>query len=291
MSYIKVNAYRSATPVKIYYEDLGHGKPVILIHGWPLDHQMWEFQIPALVQSGHRVIAYDRRGFGKSSRPWDGYDYDTLSEDLKILVEQLDLHDVTLVGFSMGGGEVVRYISRYGIARVSKIVLLGAVTPSLKNTFANPDGVDQKVFDEMLENIQKDRFAFMTEFSKQFFGVTLINKPVSPEMMNHYASIAYASSPHAMVECAKAFSQTMFEADVASVNVPTLIIHGESDRTVPIEATGERTAALIPGSRFIRYADAPHGFFYTEREKLNRDLLEFLGEPATADVHSSVKYA
>jgi non-heme chloroperoxidase len=291
MSYIKVNAYRSATPVKIYYEDLGHGKPVILIHGWPLDHQMWEFQIPALVQSGHRVIAYDRRGFGKSSRPWDGYDYDTLSEDLKILIEQLDLHDVTLVGFSMGGGEVVRYISRYGIARVSKIVLLGAVTPSLKNTFANPDGVDQKVFDEMLENIQKDRFAFMTEFSKQFFGVTLINKPVSPEMMNHYASITYASSPHAMVECAKAFSQTMFEADVASVNVPTLIIHGESDRTVPIEATGERTAALIPGSRFIRYADAPHGFFYTEREKLNRDLLEFLGEPATADVHSSVKYA
>jgi non-heme chloroperoxidase len=291
MSYIKVNAYRSATPVKIYYEDLGHGKPVILIHGWPLDHQMWEFQIPALVQSGHRVIAYDRRGFGKSSRPWDGYDYDTLSEDLKILVEQLDLHDVTLVGFSMGGGEVVRYISRYGIARVSKIVLLGAVTPSLKNTFANPDGVDQKVFDEMLENIQKDRFAFMTEFSKQFFGVTLINKPVSPELMNHYASIAYASSPHAMVECARAFSQTMFEADVASVNVPTLIIHGESDRTVPIEATGERTAALIPGSRFIRYADAPHGFFYTEREKLNRDLLEFLGEPATADVHSSVKYA
>jgi non-heme chloroperoxidase len=291
MSYIKVNAYRSATPVKIYYEDLGHGKPVILIHGWPLDHQMWEFQIPALVQSGHRVIAYDRRGFGKSSRPWDGYDYDTLSEDLKILIEQLDLHDVTLVGFSMGGGEVVRYISRYGIARVSKIVLLGAVTPSLKNTFANPDGVDQKVFDEMLESIQKDRFAFMTEFSKQFFGVTLINKPVSTEMMNHYASIAYASSPHAMIECAKAFSQTMFEADVASVNVPTLIIHGESDKTVPIEATGERTAALIPGSRFIRYADAPHGFFYTEREKLNRDLLEFLGEPATADIHSSVKYA
>jgi non-heme chloroperoxidase len=291
MSYIKVNAYRSETPVKIYYEDLGHGKPVILIHGWPLDSQMWEFQIPALVQSGHRVIAYDRRGFGKSSRPWDGYDYDTLSEDLKILIEQLDLHEVTLVGFSMGGGEVVRYISRYGSDRISKIVLLGAVTPSLKNTFANPDGVDQKVFDEMLASIQKDRFAFMTEFSKQFFGVTLINKPVSTEMMNHYASIAYASSPHAMIECAKAFSQTMFETDVASVNVPTLIIHGESDKTVPIQATGERTAALIPGSRFIRYADAPHGFFYTEREKLNRDLVEFLGEPATADIHSSVKYA
>jgi non-heme chloroperoxidase len=291
MSYIKVNAYRSETPVKVYYEDLGHGKPVILIHGWPLDSQMWEFQIPALVQSGHRVIAYDRRGFGKSSRPWDGYDYDTLSEDLKILIEQLDLHEVTLVGFSMGGGEVVRYISRYGSDRISKIVLLGAVTPSLKNTFANPDGVDQKVFDDMLAGIEKDRFAFMTEFSKQFFGVTLINKPVSAEMMNHYASIAYASSPHAMVECAKAFSQTMFETDVASVNVPALIIHGESDKTVPIVATGERTAALIPGSRFIRYADAPHGFFYTEREKLNRDLLEFLGEPATADIHSSVKYA
>jgi non-heme chloroperoxidase len=291
MSYIKVNAYRSETPVKIYYEDLGHGKPVILIHGWPLDSQMWEFQVPALVQSGHRVIAYDRRGFGKSSKPWDGYDYDTLSEDLKILIEQLDLHEVTLVGFSMGGGEVVRYISRYGSDRISKIVLLGAVTPSLKNTFANPDGVDQKVFDDMLASIENDRFAFMTEFSKQFFGVTLINKPVSTEMMNHYASIAYASSPHAMIECAKAFSQTMFETDVASVNVPALIIHGESDKTVPIVATGERTAALIPGSRFIRYADAPHGFFYTEREKLNRDLLEFLGEPAPADLHSSVKYA
>jgi len=154
MSYIKVNAYRSETPVKVYYEDLGHGKPVILIHGWPLDSQMWEFQIPALVQSGHRVIAYDRRGFGKSSRPWDGYDYDTLSEDLKILIEQLDLHEVTLVGFSMGGGEVVRYISRYGSDRISKIVLLGAITPSLKNTFANPDGVDQKVFDDMLAGIE-----------------------------------------------------------------------------------------------------------------------------------------
>jgi non-heme chloroperoxidase len=291
MSYIKVNAYRSETPVKIYYEDLGHGKPIVLIHGWPLDSQMWEFQIPALVQSGHRVISYDRRGFGKSSKPWDGYDYDTLSEDLKILIEQLDLHEVTLVGFSMGGGEVVRYLSRYGSDRILKIVLLGAVTPSLKNTFANPDGVDQKVFDEMLGSIQKDRFAFMTEFSKQFFGVNLISKPVSTEMMNHYASIAYASSPRAMLECAKAFSQTMFETDVAAVNVPALIIHGESDKTVPIEATGERTAALIPGSRFIRYADAPHGFFYTEREKLNKDLLEFLGEPAAADLHSSVKYA
>src|SRR5688572_27032261 len=141
MSYIKVNAYRSATPVKIYYEDLGQGKPVVLIHGWPLDNQMWEFQIPALVQSGHRVIAYDRRGFGKSSKPWDGYEYDTLSEDLKLLIEQLDLHEVTLIGFSMGGGEVVRYISRYGSDRVSRIVLLGAVTPSMKLTSVNPDGV------------------------------------------------------------------------------------------------------------------------------------------------------
>lgn len=291
MSYIKVNSYRSTTPVKIYYQDVGQGKPVILIHGWPLDNQMWEFQIPALVQAGHRVVAYDRRGFGKSSKPWDGYDYDTLSEDLKILIEQLDLHEVTLVGFSMGGGEVVRYISRYGSDRISRIVLLGAVTPSLKNTFANPHGVDQKVFDEMLSGIEKDRFAFMTEFGKQFFGVSLMNKPVSTEMLDYYASIAYASSPHAMLECAKAFSQTMFETDVAAVNVPTLIIHGESDKTVPIEATGERTAALIPGSRFIRYADAPHGFFYTEREKLNKDLLEFLGEPASAELHSSVKYA
>jgi non-heme chloroperoxidase len=291
MSYIKVNSFRSTTPVKIYYEDIGHGKPVILIHGWPLDHQMWEFQFPALVQSGHRVIAYDRRGFGKSSKPWDGYDYDTLSEDLKILIEQLDLHEATLVGFSMGGGEVVRYISRYSSDRISRIVLLGAVTPSLKNTFANPNGVDQKVFDEMLAGLDKDRFAFMTEFSKQFFGVKMMNKPVSSEMLNHYASIAYSSSAHAMVECAKAFSQTMFETDVASVNVPTLIIHGESDKTVPIEATGERTAALIPGSKFIRYADVPHGFFYTEKEALNKDLIEFLGESTPAELHSSVKYA
>lgn len=291
MSYIKVNSFRSATPVKIYYEDIGHGKPVVLIHGWPLDNQMWEFQIPALVQSGHRVIAYDRRGFGKSSRPWDGYDYDTLSEDLKILIEHVDLHEVTLVGFSMGGGEVVRYVSRYGSDRISRIVLLGAVTPSLKNTLTNPNGVDQKIFDEMLEGLQKDRFAFMTEFSKQFFGVSMMNKPVSNEMLNHYASIAYSSSAHAMVECAKAFSQTMFETDVMSVNVPTLIIHGESDKTVPIEATGARAAALIPGSKFIRYAGAPHGFFYTDREKLNKDLIEFLGESTPAELHSSVKYA
>ena len=291
MSYIKVNSYRSATPVTIYYEDIGQGRPVILIHGWPLDHQMWEFQIPALVQSGHRVIAYDRRGFGKSSKPWDGYDYDTLSEDLKLLIEQLDLHEVTLVGFSMGGGEVVRYLNRYGSDRISKAVLLAATTPSMKSSPANPNGVDQSVFDEMLEALEKDRFAFMTDFSKHFFGITMMNKPVSTEMLNHYASIAYSSSPQAMVECAKAFSQTMFETDVASVSVPTLIIHGESDKTVPIAGTAERTAALIPGSRFIRYGDAPHGFFYTEREKLNKDLLEFLGEPAHAELYSSVKYA
>src|SRR5688500_5984743 len=176
MSYIK-----SASGVNLFYEDWGTGQPVVLIHGWPLSHEMWEAQLTELPQQGLRCIAYDRRGFGKSSKPWQGYDYDTLADDLKAVLDELDLNDVTLVGFSMGGGEVVRYLSKYGSARVSKAVLLGAVTPFLLKTSDNANGAPQEVFDGMIEKIREDRPAFLADFGKQFFGVNLLSHPVSQD--------------------------------------------------------------------------------------------------------------
>jgi pimeloyl-ACP methyl ester carboxylesterase len=284
MSYIKIQDRSSRNPVKIFYEDWGQGKPVVLIHGWPLNHQMWEYQINDLVDSGHRVIAYDRRGFGKSSKPYGPYDYDTLADDLRALLDNLELNDVTLVGFSMGGGEVVRYISRHGSARVARIALISAITPSMLKTDENPNGVDNAVFEEMLNSMKNDRIDFLDGFGKQFFGVSLINKPVSTPLLEYYRMHGSLASPKATQECAKAFAYTNFTNDLAAIKIPTLIIHGDADKTVPIEGTAERAAKLIPNSTYIKYDGAPHGLFYTEREKLNKDLIAFLKQPVLARV-------
>jgi non-heme chloroperoxidase len=279
MGYIKVNEQDSREPVKIHYQDLGEGQPIILIHGWPLSLEMWEYQINDLVDAGFRVIAYDRRGFGKSSKPYNNYDYDTLAADLKSLIDALDLDDVVLVGFSMGGGEVVRYLSTYGSEKISKVALLGSVTPYLLKTEDNPDGVDQSIFDEMMKQMKDDRIGFLDTFGKQFFGVNLINKPVSAPLLDYYRMLCSLASPKATQECAKAFATTDFRSDMSAVTVPTLIIHGDSDKTVPIEPTAEQAAQMIPGCKFIRYQGAPHGFFYTEKERLNKDLISFITEP------------
>jgi len=276
MEYIINKNSTTGEEVNISYKDYGSGQPVVLIHGWPLSKEMWEYQIEPLVEAGLRVIKYDRRGFGKSSKPWGEYDYNTLTEDLHTIMEELDLRDAVLVGFSMGGGEAVRYLSRYDSSRVSKIVLVSSVTPYMLKTADNPDGVDESVFKEMLDQMSEDRIAFLDNFGKTFFGVNLISHPVSAPLLEYYRMLASVAAPRATKQCAIAFAQTDFRQDVQAINVPTLIIHGDADKTVPIDASGARTAKMIPGSQYLVYEGAPHGLFYTHKEKLNQDLISFI---------------
>jgi non-heme chloroperoxidase len=276
MPHIKTSSNTADADVSIYYEEYGKGKPVVLIHGWPLCLEMWEYQVAELGLKGQRLIAYDRRGFGKSSRPWGGYDYDTLAEDLHALLEQLNLEDVTLVGFSMGGGEVARYLSRYGNGRVKKAVLISTVLPYMEKKDDNPDGVDPSVFEEMLTGLKKDRPAFLENFSKMFYGVGLVKRPVSTAFLNYNQTLAMLASGHATEECAVAFAKTDFRKDLAAIKIPTLVIHGDADKTVPIEASSNRTSKAIPQAQYLVYEGAPHGLFVTERDRLNADLLEFL---------------
>lgn len=268
--------------VKLHYTDFGTGRPVVLIHGWPSTSQMWEYQQAELAEAGFRVIAYDRRGFGKSSVPYKAYDYDTLAADLNAVIEELDLDEVTLVGFSMGGGEVVRYLSRYGAKRISKAVLIGAVTPFLHQTADNPTGAPTDFFQGILDGLKKDRAAFLEAFGKQFFGVSMMSHPVSDEYLRYFHTLSMMSSGHATLECASAFSFTDFRLDLPAVTVPTLIIHGDADKVVPIEMSGNLTAAAIPHAQYIVYEGAPHGLFFTHKERLNGDLIAFLNSTPEA---------
>ena len=277
MKTIKFANRTSGEDIEISYNDYGSGRPVVLIHGWPLSKEMWEYQIEALVNAGYRVVKYDRRGFGKSAKPWDGYDYDTLAGDLNELLTQLDLRDAVLVGFSMGGGEVVRYLTNHGSDRVSKIALISAVTPFLGKTADNPDGVDTAIFEEMLAKIREDRPAFLASFGKQFFGVNLLNHPVSEEMLQYSSMLASHAPQRATLECVKSFGYTDFRDDVKKITLPALIIHGSKDQTVPIEASGKRTAEMIPGAKYLVYDGAPHGLYFTNKDQLNADLIDFIG--------------
>lgn len=276
MNYLEINKGTAEYPVKINYSDYGKGQPVILIHGWPLSGEMWEYQINDLVEAGYRVITYDRRGFGKSSQPWDGYDYDTMTDDLKALIDHLNLRNITLVGFSMGGGEVVRYFSRYGGKDVIKAVLISSITPYMLHSDTNPNGVPQEMFDDMALKMQDDRIGFLDDFGKTFFGITMFSKPVSEPLLDYYRMLCSVASPRATLMCAKAFSSTDFRSEMKTVNVPTLIIHGDEDETVPIDTTGKESTKVIPNNEFIVYAGAPHGLFYTEKTRLNADLINFL---------------
>lgn len=276
MKFITTNDSTSGEEVRIAYSDYGKGKPVILLHGWPLSREMWEYQLEALVNAGLRVIKYDRRGFGKSGKPWDGYDYDTLTEDLHAIIEQLDLRDLTLIGFSMGGGEVVRYASRYGSSRLSRIVLISSVTPFLARSNDNPDGVDPAVFADMMEQIEKDRIGFLDDFGKKFFGVNMISHPVSTPLLDYYRMLCSLASARSTKQCALSFANTDFREDLKKIDVPTLIIHGDEDKTVPIAQSSDRTALMIPNSQYLVYEGAPHGLFYTHREQLNNDLVSFI---------------
>lgn len=266
----------TAPNVKLYVKDYGQGKPVILIHGWPLSNEMWEYQIDFLVQNNFRVIAYDRRGFGKSSQPWDGYDYDSLTDDLNQIIEQLELEDATLVGFSMGGGEVVRYFSRHGGKGVTKAALISSIIPFLLKTEDNPDGHPKEKNDATANAIKEDRIEFINTFGKTFFGITIINRPLSTSLLEYYSSLCAVASPRATLKCAESFSTTDFRDELDSLNVPTLIIHGDADRIVPIELTSKKAAQLINDNTYIVYEGEPHGLFYTERDRLNADLLNFI---------------
>lgn len=262
---------------KIYFNDLGgKGEPVILIHGWPISSAMWEYQCLALLEKGHRVIAYDRRGFGKSEQPREGYDYDTLADDLKDLLDHLSLASVKLVGFSMGGGEIARYLGRHGSSRVSKTVLISSVVPYMLKTSDNPEGVPEKNINEIISGLKEDRPHFLASFTKDFYGANLINSPVSKEILEWTSFMAYQASPKATIDCVTSFGKTDFRPDMKAFTMPTLIIHGSADKTVPPEPTGKQAAKMIPKASFKLYDGAPHGLFVTHKNQLIEDLLSFL---------------
>lgn len=264
-----------ANPTELYYYEQGQGQPVVLIHGWPLSHRMWESQIAALAENGYRAIAYDRRGFGQSGRPTGGYDYDTFAADLDALMTQLDLRDAVLAGFSMGGGEVARYIGRYGSERVSKAMLLGAVPPFLLKTGDNPEGVDKSVFDGMLEAVRNDRIAFLGDFFYNFYNLDKDGKD-GQELVAFSKWIAWEASPLATEQCINAFGGTDFRADLAKFDIPTLVVHGDADHIVPLEVSGQRSHAMVAGSRLEVVKGAPHGFAATHAARLNTLMLDFL---------------
>ena len=275
MPYVTVGTENSGA-IDLYYEDHGTGKPVVLIHGWPLSGRAWEKQVLALLNAGYRVIAYDRRGFGDSSKPTFGYDYDTLAEDLHKLVTKLDLRDVTLVGFSMGGGEVARYVGVHGAERVSKAVFIAAIPPFLLKTPDNPDGIDSGVFDGIKAAIAADRPAFLSQFLANFYNVDVLGgKLVSDEVVRLSWNIAAGASPKGTLDCVQAWL-TDFRKDLDRFDVPTLVIHGDADRILPIAATGKRTHEAVKGSRLVVMEGGPHGLTWTHAEKVNRELLEFL---------------
>jgi non-heme chloroperoxidase len=277
MPTFKVNA-DAQNPVEIYYEDHGSGKPVVLIHGWPLSGRSWEAQVPALIAAGYRVITYDRRGFGWSSQPWTGYDYDTLAADLHGLMTHLDLKDATLVGFSMGGGEVARYVATYGTERVTRTVFAGAVPPFLYKNADNPEGgLDDATIAQFKAGVVTDRMAFLDTFTNGFFSAG--GKLQVSEAQRVYArDIAAFASPKGTLDCIHAFSYTDFRADLVKINLPTLVIHGDSDAIVPLEVSGARTHKAIAGSRLHVVKGAPHGFNLSHAPEFNKALLAFLAD-------------
>lgn len=261
---------------QLHYNDWGAGEPVVLVHGWPLDADMWEYQSVFLAEQGFRVVTYDRRGFGRSGQPWGGYDYDTMAADLGAVIKHLDLHGVTLVGFSMGGGEVARYAGGAGAERVKRVALVSAVTPYLLKTAGNEEGVDRSVFDQMVDGLQKDRPGFLAGFGKKFFGAGMLNFSVSSEILQWALILALRGSPRATLACVRAFSETDFREDLRRIRVPVLVVHGDADQTVPASASAERVVALAPHAELKVYGGAPHALMYTERDRLNADLVGFL---------------
>ena len=275
MPYVNVGTENSGN-IELYYEDHGAGKPVVLIHGWPLSGRSWEKQVPPLLDAGYRVVTYDRRGFGESSKPTVGYNYDTLAEDLHKLITKLDLRNVTLAGFSMGGGEVARYLGTYGTERVSNAIFMAAIPPFLLKTPDNPEGVDRSVFDGIQKGLAADRPAFLSQFVSNFYNIDVLRgKLISDQDVQLSWNIAALASPKGTLDCVAAWL-TDFRQDLQRINIPTLVIHGDADRILPLAATGKRTHELVKGSRLVVVDGGPHGLTWTHAEIVNRALIEFL---------------
>jgi non-heme chloroperoxidase len=266
------------TDIELYYEDHGTGQPVVMIHGYPLDGHSWERQQRSLLDAGYRVIAYDRRGFGRSSQPTTGYDYDTFAADLKTLIEHLDLQNIVLCGVSMGTGEVTRYLGTYGSARVAKAVMMGAIPPFLLKTDDNPEGVDGAVFEGIKQAIVADRYAYFDDFFSNFYNVDVLGGTrISEQAVRASFQVAAGSSWYATFACVDAWL-TDFRDDLSTIDVPTLVIHGTADRILPFAATAERLPALIKDLRLIRVENGPHNIAWTHPAEVNRALLDFLAE-------------
>jgi len=263
----------------LYVKDWGSGRPVVLTHGWPLNADSWDAQALALADNGFRVIAYDRRGFGRSGQPWNGYDYDTLADDLADVMKEAGAdQDATIVGFSMGGGEVARYMSRHEGRGVVAAGLISSVVPYMLQTDDNPDGVPQSTFDQMYEGITSDRAKFFRHtFTPGFYGAGYLTSPVSDDVLDHSTSLALMAGLKPTLACLDAFAHTDFRPDLPAFRVPTLIVHGTSDDTVPIDASARAAARGIAQSQLVEYDGAPHGLNVTEQDRLSRDLLTFLG--------------
>ena len=274
-SYIKVGQENS-TPIELYYEDHGSGSPVVLIHGWPLSGASWEKQTAALLAAGHRVITYDRRGFGRSSQPTVGYNYDTFAADLDVVLTTLNLVDVSLVGFSMGTGEVTRYIGKYGTKRVRKAVLIGTLGPYLVKTADNPEGIDRSAFDGIKTAIRADRPAFLMEFLHNFYNFDVTGgKLVSERVLEANWNVAVGASATGTVTCVDSWIED-FRQDIARNTVPTLILHGDADRILPPDASSRRQAKMIKNARFVELKGGPHGVLWTHAEQINAELVKFL---------------
>ena len=276
MASIRVGEENTA-PIELHYEDMGSGQPVVLIHGFPLSGRSWEKQTSALLGAGYRVITYDRRGFGESSQPSTGYDYDTFAADLDQLMTTLDLRDAVLVGFSMGTGEVTRYLANFGSERVSKAVLLGVVPPFLLQTDDNPEGVDGAVFDGIIEAIEADRLAYLTAFFDAFYNLDeLLGSRISDEVVRDSWNVGAGASAVGTVSCPPTWI-TDFRQDLPKNDVPTLVVHGDADRILPIDATARRLPSLIADCELVEIRGAPHGMLWTHGAEVNEVLLRFLG--------------
>jgi non-heme chloroperoxidase len=276
MAFVTVGTENS-TNVDLYYEDHGEGQPVVLIHGYPLDGHSWEKQSAALLAAGYRVITYDRRGFGQSSQPTTGYDYDTFAHDLKVVLDTLDLNDVVLVGFSMGTGEVARYVGTYGSARVAKVAFLASLEPFLLRTDDNPEGVPQEVFDGISAAVKADRYAYFTEFYKNFYNTDdNLGTRLSEEALRNSWNVAAGASFIASSAAVPTWL-TDFRADIPKIDVPALILHGTADNILPIDATGRRFHKLLPAAKYVEIENAPHGLLWTHGDEVTAELLDFLG--------------
>lgn len=276
MGKIKVGQENS-TPIELYYEDRGTGQPVVLIHGWPLNGASWEKQAAALLDEGYRVITYDRRGFGRSDQPSVGYDYNTFASDLNTILTELDLNDCIICGFSMGSGEVTRYLGRYGSERIAKAIGIGVVPPFLLKTDDNPEGVPGDVFEGIKQGILADRPAFITEFFKNFYNLDeTLGSLISEEAVRNSWNVATQASPVGTVKCVDAWIED-FREDVEKIDVPTLIIHGNADRILPIEVTGDRLSKMIADAKYKVIDGAGHGLLWTHADEVNKAILEFLG--------------